>query len=128
MSSDPKTTKTTTTDEVIIPTPPDDSTLAASVTVIILTLVVALVFAVIRLPFIGSDAHFKTIGQKRPVVHAFLNSLSVQMFMGSNVNIPISLSMQIVYIVQTVVAFVIASALFMALASHMDVLLRSAAK
>jgi hypothetical protein len=103
------------------------STLATSVTVILLGVVVAIIFAAIRLPYMGSDEHFMVVGPRRPVVNSIMHSLSVQVLMGpSNVH-PISLSMQIVFIVQTIIAFFLASALFMALASHLDSVLARAA-
>lgn len=103
------------------------STLATSVTVILLGVVVAIIFAAIRLPYMSSPEHFEIIGARRPVVHSIMHSLSVQVLMGSTVVRPLSLSMQIVFIVQTLIAFFLASALFMAIASHLDAVLSRAA-
>lgn len=104
------------------------STLATSVTVILLGVVVAIIFAAIRLPYMGSEDHFVVVGPRRPVVNSIMHSLTVQTLMGSTNVQPVSLSMQIVFIVQTIIAFFLASALFMALASHLDAVLARAAE
>lgn len=87
-----------------------------------------LLFAFARFPFMGDTEHFITVGPSRPFLHSILHSFSVQFFIGPSVCTPVSRSMQLLYIAQMALAFLFGSALFSALAFHIDAVLHAHAQ
>lgn len=119
----------------VLPSKPDDMPAAAgrsaqssAIAVVMLSITVAIVFAMVRLPYMNDPKHFFVRGPRWPVLHAFLNSFAVQLFMGSTIAVPVSKGMQSLFIIQMLIAFILASALFVTLAAHLDTLVAAAAR
>ena len=95
---------------------------AAAVTVVLVSLILAVVFALIRIPYMSCSDHFlvNNNATRRPILMSFIHSVSIQVFIGPILVTPVSTGMQALYLAQLVISFIVNSGLFMILASHFD--------